>query len=177
MTPIVGKIIFARSFYTNFSTPYTQWVFRKYLYRNDWCEESHFKCKVTNLQTITVCAHQTYQVMSERNLQTIGNRNLIVINAENTKYQEVFRQQSPKSLSENIWVVVDQPKTPTEVKDRLESIKQIRFDSQIYVVSVPNPSKMTEIYRISQHTTLIANNFNYLKVKVERQLLMNLCPI
>ena len=107
----------------------------------------------------------------------MGNRNLIVINAENTKYQGVFRQQSPKSLSENIWVVVDQPKTPTEVKDRLESIKRIRFDSQIYIVSVPNPSKMTEIYRISQHTTLIANNFNYLKVKVERQLLMNLCPI
>ena len=124
---------------------------------------------MTNLQTITVCAHQTYQVMSERNLQTIGNRNLIVINAENTKYQEVFRQQSPKSLSENIWVVVDQRKTPTKVKNVLESIQQIRFDSQIYVVSVPNPSKMTEIYRISQHTTLIANHFNYLKVKVERQ--------
>ena len=132
---------------------------------------------MTNLQTITVCAHQTYQVMSERILQTIGNRNLIVINAENTKYQEVFRQQSPKSLSENIWVVVDQRKTPTKVKNVLESIQQIRFDSQIYVVSVPNPAKMTEIYRISQHTTLKANDFNYLKVKVERQLLMNLNPI
>ena len=123
---------------------------------------------MTNSQTITVCAHQTYQVMSERNLTTVGNRNLIVTNAENTNYQEVFHLQSPKSLSENVWVVIDQRKTPTKVKDQLEPIQQIRFDSQIYVVSVPNPSRMTEIYRISPHTTLIANNFNYLKVKVER---------